>query len=127
MFDMSIYFRYQNLPVQGKNPAKLNSPSSTPTAHENLSFQVQPLVAPYRSQVFDHRRDTQEASKPPVYIVDNEIRNNLNSVNALRSNQTQYGIRGCRREQDMPEINPSTNSVFNLPNVVLEDDNALQT
>ena len=112
--------------AQGKSLANSNSHSSSSTDHENVGFQVQPLVAPYRSQVFDNRRDTQAAAKAPVYIVDNEIRNNLHSFNVMSSNQTQQVTRECRREHDTSEINLTTNSVFNLPNVVQEDENVTQ-
>ena len=82
---------------------------------------MKPLVAPYRSQVFDNHRDTRGAAKPPVYMVDSEIGNNLNSFNPLSSNQTQ-NIRG-RSNPEFPLIN---NSVFSLPNVVQENENSSQ-
>ena len=88
---------------------------------ENSGFQVKPLVAPYRSQVFDSHRDTRGAARPPVYMVDSEIRNNLNSFNPLSSNQTQ-NMRG----RSNPEIPLISNSVFSLPNVVQENENASQ-
>ena len=83
---------------------------------------MKPLVAPYRSQVFDNHRDTRGAARPPVYMVDSEIRNNLNSFNPLSSNQTQNNMRG----RSNPEIPLISNSVFSLPNVVQENENPSQ-
>ena len=87
---------------------------------DNVGFHVKPLEAPYRSQVFDNHRGTRGAVRPPVYMIDSEIRNNApSSANVMSSNQIQNRM----QEQNNPEINMAnnlSNNVFNLPNVVQE-------
>ena len=114
-------FRKQLQSTQGGNNSKSVSNISNSREHENVGFHVKPLVAPYRSQIFDNLKDTRVAVRPPVYTVDNEIRNSVQSTNILSPNQAQNNI----REENISEIsmtNTSNNNVFNLPNVVQEDE-----
>ena len=116
-----LLFRKQLQSSQGINKRQSTSNISNSGEPENAGFHVKPLVAPYRSQIFDNVKDTRVGVRPPVYTVGNEIRNNVRSTNVLRSNQAQNNI----REENISEIsltNISNNNVFNLPNVVQEDE-----
>ena len=116
-----LIFRKQLQSTQGGNNSKSVSNISNSGEHENVGFHVKPLVAPYRSQIFDNLKDTRVAVRPPVYTVDNEIRNSVRSNNVLNSNQAQNNV----REENISEIlmtNSSNNNVFNLPNVVQENE-----
>ena len=113
-------FRKQLQNTQGKNKRKSALNISNSGEHENIGFHVKPLVAPYRSQIFDNLKDTRAAVRPPVYTVDNEIRNSVRSTNVLSSNQAQDNIRENISEISMTNI--SNNNVFSLPNVVQEDE-----
>ena len=109
----------QSSQVTKKRKSALNISNSG--EHENIGFHVKPLVAPYRSQIFDNLKDTRAAVRPPVYTIDNEIRSSVRSTNILSPNQAQNNI----REENISEIsmtNTSNNNVFNLPNVVQEDE-----
>ena len=81
--------------------------------------QVNPLVPPYRSQVFYNPRDAQLLPEPPIYRADGEVNTNQNSYALLNLNQVQnqgFHIPGIN------DINQSNVTMFNLPNSVQDDE-----
>ena len=97
-----LSFRNQLQKGVGRNERKNASDMSRSKEKDNVGFHVKPLEAPYRSQVFDNHRGPRGAVRPPVYMIDSEIRNNApSSANLMRSNRIQNRL----QEQNNPKAN----------------------